>query len=365
VIFNFDIINMSGALVSLVSKGAQDVYLINNDSESSFFKSKYTRYTNFAQAPKQLDFSGVVQNTGTTSIFITNHGDLINQVWLEGSNVVENLSGTTFDLYIGGQIIDSQTFDFMADVWQIYMAETYSKCQTINNNISQSNINFFPLHFFFCDNHMFLPLLALQYHQIEIRIQWGSSIQNVTNLIAYGNYIYLDTVERERFAQKPSDFLITQVQRITGSTISVDLALLNHPVKSLYFGYPQTSNNREYWTFTDASIALNGTYLLENMSPTYFHTVQGYYHTKYGIINFNMDQMAPSYTRYYTYNFCLDATSYKPTGTCNFSRLDNGKLQIVGATAAQGQTLTTLTIYAVNYNVLRIKSGVAGVLFSS
>jgi hypothetical protein len=354
---------MSGALVSLVSKGVQDAYIINNDSESSFFKSKFTRYTNFAQAPRQLDFTGVVQNSGTTSVFLTSYGDLINQVWLEGSNVVGNIVGSTFELYIGGQIIDTQTFDFMADVWQVYMAETYSKCQTINNNVSQSNMNFFPLHFFFCDNHMFLPLLALQYHQVEIRIHWGPSIQSVSNLIAYGNYIFLDTVERERFSQKQHDFLITQVQTISGSTGSVDLSLLNHPVKSLYFGYPQTSNLNQYWTFTNASIVLNGNYLLENMSPTYFHTVQGYYHTEYGIINFDTTRMSPTYTQYYTYNFCLDATSYKPTGTCNFSRLDNGKLQIVGASS--GQALTTVTVYAVNYNVLRIKSGIAGVLFSN
>jgi len=355
---------MSGALVSLVSKGVQDAYIINNDSDTSFFKSKYTRYTNFAQAPRQLDFAGVVQNSGSTSIFLTSYGDLINQVWLEGTNVVGNIIGSTFELYIGGQIVDTQTFDFMADVWQVYMAETYSKCQTINNNISQSNMNFFPLHFFFCDNHMFLPLLALQYHQVEIRIQWGPSIQSVPNLVAYGNYVFLDTVERERFAQRQHDFLITQVQTISGSTGSVDLSLLNHPVKSLYFGYPQTSELHHYWTFTNASILLNGNYLLENMSPTYFHTVQGYYHTAYGIINFNTVQMAPTYTQYYTYNFCLDATSYKPTGTCNFSRLDNGKLQIVGA-KGNPATPTSLTVYAVNYNVLRIKSGIAGVLFSN
>ena len=361
----FAIINtMSGALVSLVAKGAQDVYLMNNDSETSFFKSKYTRYTNFAQAPKQLDFTGVIQNNGSTTINIRSLGDLINQVWLEGTNIIGNLEGTTFQLYIGSQLIDSQTFDFMADVWQIYMAESYSKCQTINNNISQSNQNFFPLHFFFCDNEMFLPLVSLQYHQIEIRINWGSTIQSVSNLVAYGNYVYLDTKEREQFVDKHLDILITQVQTISGSISSIDLSLFNHPVKSIYFGYPQTSDPNKYWTFNGVSIALNGVYLMENMSPTYFHTVQGYYNTKYGIINFDTIQVSPKYTQYYTYNFCLDVTSYKPTGTCNFSRLDTAKLQITGGLSVPSG-LSTVTTYAVNYNVLRIKSGVAGILFSN
>ena len=363
----FVIINtMSGALVSLVAKGAQDSYIINSESDSSFFKSKFTRYTNFAQAPKQLDFTGTVQNNGQTSVFILSVGDLINQVWLEGTNIVGNLTGTRFELYIGGQLIDSQTFDYMADVWQIYMAESYSKCQTINNNISQSNQNFFPLHFFFCDNDMFLPLLSIQYHQIEIRVHWGSSIQNVTNLVAYGNYIYLDTKEREDFVSKKQiDMLITQVQTIEGSKTMFDFSLFNHPVKSVYFGYPQNSNTQAYWTFNSASIALNGTYLLENMTPTYFHTVQGYYNTKFGIINFDILQGSPKYTQYYTYNFCLNATSYKPTGTCNFSRLDNSKLQITGTSFDPASTISGLIAYAVNYNVLRIKAGVAGILFSN
>jgi hypothetical protein len=353
---------MSGALVTLVAKGAQDVYLINNDSDTSFFKSKFNRYTNFSQAPKILDFTGVVQNSGTTSIFVPSYGDLINQVWLEGSNIVPNLSGTTFDLYIGGQKIDSQTFDFMADVWQVYMAETYSKCQTINNNISQSNKNFFPLHFFFCDNDMFLPLIAIQYHQIEIKISWGSTIQNVSNLTAYGNYIFLDTKEREDMVEKPQiDMFITQVQTINGTLKTIDMSTLNHPVKSIYFGYPQNSDITSYWSFVHASLDINGTPLLEKMSPTYFHTVQGYYNTKYGIINFNNTQGAPLYTRYFTYNFCLNATSYKPTGTCNFSRLDNARLNLHGTTATSA---TSLVLYAVNYNILRIKSGLAGILFS-
>ena len=356
---------MSGALVSLVAKGAQDVYLMNEDGDTSFFKSKFTRYKNFSQAPRILDLSGPIQNNGLTSIPILSFGDLINNVWLEGSNLVNNLSGSVFELYIGGQLIDTQPFDYMADVWQIYLAETYSKCQTINNNISQANKNFFPLHFFFCDSGMFLPLIAIQYHQIEIRVMWGSSIQNASGITAYGNYVFLDTKEREELVEKPQiDMLITQVQNVRGTFTSVDLAALNHPVKSIFFGYPQTSNINDYWSFDSASISLNGVPLLEKMTPTYFHTIQGYYFTKYGIINFNPVQLAPHYTRYFMYNFCLDATSYKPTGSCNFSRLDNAALQLFGA-ACTNPNITGVNVYAVNYNILRIKSGISGVLFSN
>jgi len=351
--------------VSLVAKGAQDAYLINEDGEKSFFKSKFTRYKNFSQAPKRLDISGPVQNNATTSVPILSFGDLINNVWLEGSNLVNNLSGSMFELYIGGQVVDTQSFDYMADVWQIYLAETYSKCQTINNNISQSNKNFFPLHFFFCDCEMFLPLIAIQYHQIEIRITWGSGVENASNVAVYGNYVFLDTKEREELVSKPQiDMMITQVQTVQGTRSSIDLSTLNHPVKSIFFGYPQSSDITQYWTFSSLNITLNGTPLLENMSPTYFHTVQGYYNTQYGIINFDPAQNGPRYTRYFMYNFCMNATSYKPTGTCNFSRLDNATLKIQNAVFTD-PSVTGLTLYAVNYNILRIKSGISGVLFSN
>jgi hypothetical protein len=113
------------------------------------------------------------------------------------------------------------------------------------------------------------------------------------------------------------------------------------------------------WTFNSADILLNGNYLLEKMSPSYFHTVQGYYGSKYGIVNFDIVNKTPRYTQYFTYNFCLDVTSYSSTGTCNFSRLDNSQLSL------SNSTLTNLTVYAVNYNILRIKSGLAGILFSN
>jgi hypothetical protein len=61
------------------------------------------------------------------------------------------------------------------------------------------------------------------------------------------------------------------------------------------------------------------------------------------------------------YSFALDASSYRPTGTCNFSRLDNAKMNIINPTGIS----TPLYIYAVNYNVLRVKAGMAGVLFGN
>ena len=68
----------------------------------------------------------------------------------------------------------------------------------------------------------------------------------------------------------------------------------------------------------------------------------------------------------YTYSFALSPEEHQPSGTCNFSRIDNAVLQLdyTGVPALATENLN-LNIYAVNYNVLRIMSGMAGLAFSN
>ena len=164
---------MSGALIQLVSKGVQDVYLMSDEGHS-FFRTKFTRHTNFSQAPKFIKTISV----DDTSITIPVLGDVINGLWFEsGSNSRDNIASnlfynSTIDLFIGGQKIDSQHFDYFSEIWPNYLADTYNKSQELNNKASLSNKFFVPLHFFFCDHKAFLPLVALQNHQVEIRINF-------------------------------------------------------------------------------------------------------------------------------------------------------------------------------------------------
>jgi hypothetical protein len=355
---------MSGALIQLVATGIQDTY-ITNEGGLSLFKMRFTRYTNFAQAPRLLkELNGA---TGDTVIIpVESFGDLVNHIWLEGDDVLGSLTGAVFSLYIGGQKIDSYDATFATDIWNIYMADTYSKSQMINNNISSSNNKFFPIHFFCCDNHQFLPLVALQYHGVEIHVELAKPISNFK---AYANYIYLDTHERTDMVNRPLEFLMTQTQKltfpITDGKNNVDLTDLNHPIKSLYWGYRSKTRimSDDKFCFATADLYLNGTQVFQEMSNTFFHTVQGYYHTPHGLINMNTQYNTPQYTRFFTYNFCLDASSYKPTGTCNFSRLDNAKMVLHGVDKGANQADTELSVYAINYNVLKIERGLAGVLF--
>jgi hypothetical protein len=351
---------MSGALIQLVSKGTQDIYITNDDG-MSFFKMKYTRHKNFSQAPKLIK---TISNLDL-DITIPSHGDLIDGVWLEGTDMVNKFTDATFDLYIGGVKVDSQPFDFMSDIWHSYLADNYTKSQEINNKISTTNTNFIPLHFFFCDHNMFLPLVALQYHPVEIKIQLKNP--SIGNVKVYGSYVYLDTDEREQFVKNKHEFLITQVQRQTYETENMDISFFNHPVRSLYFGYQakNVSLSLDKFTFDTGDILINGTPILENMSPTYFHTIQNYKYSKFALSQFDESENTPFYTRYYVYNFCRDSSSYTPTGTCNFSRLDSARLVLKNVVKGTLRTHDQIIVYAVNFNILRVQNGMAGILFGN
>jgi hypothetical protein len=378
---------MSGALIQLVSKGAQDMY-INSEEGHSFFRMKFTRHTNFSQAPKLIKTVTDKDPTFTVPVL----GDLINCLWFEGldknSNVSSNLLyNSTIDLYIGGQKIDSQHYDYYADIWPNYLADTWTKQEELTNKTSTSNRNFQPLHFFFCDHGAFLPLVSLTHHQVEVRINfdetslvgYGASQKRIN---VYGNYIYLDKEERESLVKRQMDFIITQTQKVefplsnvvdnviqtTGGYNDLDLSSFNHPVKSIFFGYSATNVDptNDRFTFRNADIHVNGTPLLENMTPTYFHTVQSYYKSKYGKIDFRVDSEDLMYTRYFVYHFGMNASDYNPSGTCNFSRLDNAKLILRGVEKGNFRgRQDDISVFALNYNVLRIKDGLAGILFGN
>lgn len=373
---------MSGALIQLVSKGVQDVYL-TSDEGHSFFRSKFTRHTNFSQAPKFIKTISDKDFTITVPVL----GDLVNGLWFEGNSVSSNLLyESTIDLFIGGQKIDSQPYEYFAEIWPNYLAETWSKAEELTNKTSQSNRNFQPLHFFFCDHGGYLPLIALSHHQVELRVNFKESslvsfTQNDRQIKVYGNYIYLDKEERESLVKRQLDLVITQLQTIelpletvpdntlsSGGTNDLDISTFNHPVKSLFFGfqaqYQDSINDR--FTFRDADIYINGTPILENMTPLYFHTVQNYYKSKYGVSDFNIDNGDTMYTRFFVYHFCLNASDYNPSGTCNFSRIDTSKIRLRGVEKGSLRPASqTIRIHALNYNILRIKDGLGGILFGN
>jgi len=97
-------------------------------------------------------------------------------------------------------------------------------------------------------------------------------------------------------------------------------------------------------------LVLNGQDRFKEQKGKYFNQVQPFNH--------HSGSPAPGV---YAYSFALKPEEHQPTGTCNFSRIDNAQVAVtMGSTDA-----TTMHMFATNYNVLRIQSGMGGLAFSN
>ena len=309
------------------------------------------------------------------------------------------------ELSIGGQRIDKHYQKWWRLYSELYLDEAkkanYGKMTT--SALEDGKI-FLPLIFFFNRNPgLALPLIALQYHEVRLDFDLSSAFGTVTDgstFKVWANYVYLDTEERRRFAQKGHEYLIEQVQHTGTDTVTAGSEVqkrlsYNHPVKELVWcldngddswrtanahadvtsnilsvtaesnclvssslvGAPLVAfkganfseeNNGTLDTF---KLVLNGQDRFKEQSGKYFNTVQPFVH--------HSGSPAPGV---YAYSFALKPEEHQPTGTCNFSRIDNAQVAIKAKT---GIAETTLRMFATNYNVLRIQSGMGGLAFSN
>ena len=104
-----------------------------------------------------------------------------------------------------------------------------------------------------------------------------------------------------------------------------------------------------------AKLQLNGQDRFSEREGSYFDTVQPYqHHTR-----------APD-TGINVYSFALRPEEHQPSGTCNFSRIDNATLQLVlSNNTVGGEETAKVRVYATNYNVLRVMSGMGGLAYSN
>jgi hypothetical protein len=183
---------MSGGLAELVAIGAQDAHIVGNP-EVSFFQSSYKRHSNFSSVIEREVIQGVPRNNGYSTIRFERKGDLLSYVYLMAKNsystVIQPTWSTIIDkieLYIGGQKIDSQDYNFSAYISTEIMANSLSKSIFGPGPSGKDNTNFFyPIKFWFSENwQSALPLIALQYHDVEMRIYWGTDISPLDTAIA-------------------------------------------------------------------------------------------------------------------------------------------------------------------------------------
>jgi hypothetical protein len=337
--------------------------------------------------------------------------DLINPL---GFNLISHV-----ELDIGGQLIDRLYSEYMF-LWSCLTSDYFKSlklstmlngglntsnlrlpnpvgCSTGNGRPSLPNTLYIPLMFFFTKNPgAALPLIALQYHEVKINVIWKDPLEiagnynNVSKLpqassaALYIDYIYLDTEERRRFAQQSHEYLIEQVQfnedvGISSPNQRIDLTF-NHPVKELIWvvqprSYTdckaakketRTSITTRLLPYVydkpavyEQWIQMNGQDRLERRYGDYFNKVQPYQHHT-GVV--------PG-VGVYMYSFAIKPEENQPSGTCNFSRVDTATIvmSMDGSVVVDQGTDDTwnVRVYAINYNVLRIMSGMGGLAYSN
>ena len=351
---------MSGGIAQLVAVGAQDVHLVGQP-EVSFFRSTYKRHTNFSQTVERQVIQGNVSNNGMSTVRFERKGDLLGYVYLvanDGTQAVDISQAnwrtmiSKVELLVGGQVIDEQDATFSTLIAPTLLATSTPKSMGGDIFGATSASRFYPLRFNFCENwQSALPLISLQYHDVELRITWGSAAADSSRKWeVFANYAYLDTQEREMFASKPQNMIMTQVQKAIASGSKIQELNFNHPVKFLAAA-DATAVTMVSTNGNKLKLQINGTDVADyKYANPHFTSVPLYYHTSNGDAN-------PG-TKLFTYPFCLDTGKLQPTGSLNFSRLDSAR--IVNDTANSDKD-----IYAVNYNVLRIENGMGGLLYSN
>jgi len=470
---------MGGGLMQLVAYGAQDIYLTGNP-QITFFKVVYRRHTNFSVESIEQTFNGTADFGKKVSCTISRNGDLVHKIYLEATLPDIDISGLDcsmarwvnfvgeklinyVEVEIGGQRIDKHYGEWL-HIWNQLTLPSgheygYSRCignipqliksRTTGTGTITGTKLFIPLQFWFCRNPgLALPLIALQYHEVKINIEFTElkdliillkSVSNsepvfattpqvsLSNTSLWVDYVFLDTDERRRFAQLSHEYLIEQLQfpgeeTITSQSNKIRLNF-NHPVKELVWVAQKNAakNFKQWFNFTDridsspiftidklgsnllyglvenletdtsaslrvknedvglnacqlANIHLNGQARFAERTGDYFNYVQPLnHHSRTPNVGINV------------YSFGLKPEEHQPSGTCNFSRIDNANLFITvtdntvktgtieldsnvlseDTEASPAATNAKVRVYATNYNVLRIMSGMGGLAYSN
>lgn len=320
---------------------------------------------------------------------------------------------------IGGHIIDkhySQWMDIQNELYDINEQEWiglnkhpgkrgYFKAG--DKGIDPQKLKLYiPLHFWFCDNPgLYLPIVGITKHDVSLTLT-TRSVENLFNLdgeLSYTNtvpqidmwcnYIFLDKDEKRKFLLEKKAYLIQQVQRYEKDTSLINPIKFYHPVKELiwvsqnstvcsesgngnadtdtlsnvsgqtqnqkndYFNYQSSSSldkeiiyaQESYESFKTAQLKLNGIDRFYGRDASYFRLVQPL-HCKQKVPNKHI----------YLYSFSLNPRKYQPSGSCNFSKIDDAELIF---TSSQNYSNEKLTVYAVNYNILIVSNGMAGLVY--
>jgi len=348
----------------------------------------------------QQTWNGAQITTGRCTATISRNGDLVHRMYIEVAIKAEKAWSApanpgaqfvkTVELEIGGQKIDKHSGQWM-ETWSELTEPNPTGCGLavnlangtlfqkmsgmggVDGAMGTDGLNtriFVPLQFWFCRNPgLALPLIALQYHEVKVILDHNAGdcgedgAKAATDNTLWCDYIYLDTDERRRFAQVSHEYLIEQVQEQTCANAAVNDLNFNHPVKELiWVGGTWAGGASAATAITGGKkwhLKLNGHDRFAVRDYRYFTRAQVWQHHSGagglgvgGTENEFNDSIA-------VYSFAIKPEEHQPSGTCNFSRIDNAQLICTSGPDA------AFVVFAVNYNVLRIMSGMGGLAYSN
>ena len=422
----------TSTLLQLVARGRQDAYLTGNP-QTTFFKHVYRRYTPFAIESIPIEFDGTPDFGRRISCIIPRKAELLNALFLEvdlpaippdttqdppvqrywvndmGHAMIEEVS-----IEIGDKEIDKHTGAWM-QIWTSYTIPA-DKRAAFNLMIGHADVFpatstgqaqrlIVPLHFWFCNTiGESLPLVALQAHPIRLILKlapfqnlWWSTelgptpapgpcptIEPVapTRIQLFGDYIFLDKPERERFASAEHEYLITQLQYSPPQSVPTGVLSANVP---LTFNHACTEfiwtvqQNRmaaihEWFNFSNRANAGTGDAGISLTDPleTAVIRLDGYErfqrrHAPHFRITqpFQRHTVVPSGANdyIYDYSFSLRPEDEQPSGTLNASKLDDITISMAFPTGQPSSWERIIIVYTQNYNVFRVVGGLGGIAF--
>lgn len=390
---------MSGRL-RLAATGVQDQWL-TGDPQFSYFLMNFRRHTKFSIDYIESQFDGDLTFGKTITCRIPNDkGDLVKNLNLKVTledpstgyewcpSVISHLIESA-ELLIGGQTIQKLTGEYIYMHQQLYNTDDDTD-QTVyflnshGNTIAYSgDYNYFiDLPFYFYRNSsLSIPTCALTKQIVEVRIKLRPlselvSGANPENAIATLKKIAIDTEfvfltdrERDYLMSRPIDYVITQLQMSkfvmkAGENTKSVMLNFSHPVKELFFVSQSEKAVRDnhpnrYNTISNVKLRFNNELIFDRDRKFLVYEQALKYHisppeyvaaTNYKQSEFSM------------YSFALNPEMYYPTGQVNMSRIVH-KLLTIEIDPINSIDDNKTRVYALNFNILRVNAGLAGLKF--
>lgn len=398
--------------VRLAATGIQDQWL-TGEPQFSFFVSRFRRHTKFAIEEIETPFDGTIDFGQTIECRIPyTKGDLIKNMTLKVTLTDPKPDNPSFnsnsycpsvftemieyvDLKMGGQTIERLTGEYIYMHQQLNNTDDDTE-QTLyflnghGNFTGFSNfINYYlDLPFYFYRNpSLAIPMVAMTKQLVHLVVQlkplskliYGGYTPGVTASIEKFalncEFVFVSDEERNYLMTRQVDQVITQLQvsqfkMLPGeSTKSVMLQFTN-PVKELFFiaqsdAFIENNNTNIYEKINKIQLRFNNRLVIDsNYNMLTYEQPLKYY------VNCPSNKTQPDflgtqvnlYSLFGMHSFAMDPTAHYPTGQVNMSRIFH-KMLTIEIELFLLNYANTVRVYAVNYNVLSFKGGLAGLKF--